>query len=215
MTSLTNPPTKRKPPAGKSRHSVEKLLPRKVQAAIRERLRQADGVTAELLDEITRRHDLDTAYGLSKRRVRSFLVRLHVAANDPRRNVADEDSPTELSWGRQLQAHRARQTSVASILDATFGKLAQCSPDLWGYRAYLMLIGLVYDRLASNEEDISTAELVALAKVIAENRRLEVRLRETAGEAKTDPPPTRPDQPLPECLQDVVRQVYGTNLQTP
>jgi hypothetical protein len=215
MTALTNPPTKPMLPAGKSRRPVEKLLPRSVQAAIRERLRQAGPVTAELLDEITRRHDLDTAYGLSKRRIRSFLVRLHVAAGDPQRNAAGEDPPTEPSWERQLQAHRARQASVASILDATFGKLAQCSPDLWGYRAYLMLIGLVYDRLAANEEGISTTELVALAKVIAENRRLEVRLREAADEAKADSSPTRSDQPLPQCLQDVVRQVYGTNLQTP
>ena len=204
MAAPTNKLTKARPSARQPRRSTEKMLPRKVQAAIRERLQQADGMTAELVDEITRQHELDTTYGLSKHRVRNFLSRLQAAAGD---------APKPASWEGQLRAHRARQASVASILDATFGKLAQCSPDLWGYRAYLMLIGLVYDRLATDERDISTDELVALAKVIAENRRLEVRLREMAGESETDTPPTPAEQHLPERLRDAVRQVYGTNLQ--
>ena len=44
---------------------------------------------------------------------------------------------------------RRRQVSVAAILDETFGELAKCDPDLWERRAYLMLIGLVYEKLRS------------------------------------------------------------------
>jgi hypothetical protein len=123
--------------------------------------------------------------------------------------------PEDSAWTDKLESHRARQASVSSILDATFGRLAQCSPDLWGYRAYLLLVGMVYERLALNENEISTDELVALAKVIAENRRLEVRLREMEGDSKPSAPCPKTGERLPDSLNDAVRQVYGTNLQDP
>ena len=119
------------------------------------------------------------------------------------------------TWNGKVRAHRRRQASVAAILDRTFGQLAKCSPNLWERRAYLMLIGLVYERLATNEEEISTDELVSLAKVLAENRRAEARLREhqRTEEAPQDTPPRAGE--LPNAFADVVRQVYGTNFQVP
>lgn len=65
---------------------------------------------------------------------------------------------------------RQRQVSVAAILDETFGELAKCDPDLWERRAYLMLIGLVYEKLATCESTLPTDELISLAKALAENR---------------------------------------------
>ena len=74
-----------------------------------------------------------------------------------------------------------------------------------------MLVGMVYERLAINEEDVSTEELVALAKVIAENRRLEVRLRELGETQRDNDQATTPEGPLPDHFGDIVRRVYGTN----
>jgi hypothetical protein len=74
---------------------------------------------------------------------------------------------------------------------------------------------MVYERLALNENEISTDELVALAKVIAENRRLEVRLREMEGDPKPSDPCPKTGERLPDSLKEAVRQVYGTNLQDP
>jgi hypothetical protein len=119
------------------------------------------------------------------------------------------------TWNGKMLAHRRRQASVAAILDRTFGQLAKCSPNLWERRAYLMLIGLVYERLATNEEEISTDELVSLAKVLAENRRAEARLREHPQPTDSAEPASPPTGELPERFTDVVRQVYGTNLQVP
>jgi len=117
------------------------------------------------------------------------------------------------AWEQKVDAHRRRQASVAAILDETFGQLAKCSPDLWERRAYLMLIGLLYERLATNEADISTDELVALSKVLAENRRAEARLRDNHRPPKPEEPAPALGGELPEQLADVVRQVYGTNFQ--
>jgi len=114
-----------------------------------------------------------------------------------------------------VRRYRQRQASVASILDGLFGRLADCSPELWDRRAYLMLVGLVYERLALDEDEIPTEELVKLAKVLAENRRIEAKLQQTT----KDPPPDDADEAadgaLPDRLADVVRQVYGTNFQPP
>jgi hypothetical protein len=112
-----------------------------------------------------------------------------------------------------IGAFRRRQASVAAILDGTFGRLAESHPDLWERRAYLMLMGTVYERLAAGPEDIPTDELIALAKALAENRRVEARSRD----AKTDPDAAgvRGGGDLPERFGGIVRQLYGTNFNDP
>jgi hypothetical protein len=105
--------------------------------------------------------------------------------------------------------HRHRQASVAALLDQTFGRLADCSPNLWERRAYLMLIGLVYERLATNESEMPTDEIVTLAKVLAENRRADKRTGE--GERHREAP-SAPNGTLPTVFTRLVKQVYGTDL---
>ena len=82
------------------------------------------------------------------------------------------------------------------------------------------------------EDERPTDERVALAKGLAESRRIEVRARDAAagendparrGAAKnsTTPAPNSTDpagkvpQTLPDRFADVVRQVYGTNFHEP
>jgi len=137
-------------------------------------------------------------------------------------NWADENG-TEASWTEKIRAYRTRQDSVARILDETMGVLAKCDPKLWGQRAYWMLVGLVYERLASCEDEISTGELVSLAKVLAENRRVEVRSRSERLDPRDDekssgrngefPADDLPAGELPEGLVDSVRQLYGVDLE--
>jgi hypothetical protein len=118
-------------------------------------------------------------------------------------------------WDRKVHAHRRRQESVAAILDQTFGQLPKCSPDLWERWAYLMLVGLLYERLATNEAELSTDELVALSKALAENRRAEARLRDNHRPKEAAGDATAPSHKLPSQFADIVRQVYGTNFQAP
>ena len=105
---------------------------------------------------------------------------------------------------------REGQACAASILCSVFGALAEQNPELWGHRAYLLLMGIVYQRLAANEESISLEELVSLAKVLAEQRRIAAR----AGQGEVADPPDLPASlrtQLPGEFADVVKQIYGTN----
>lgn len=201
-----------------SRLPVDHLLPEEVISELRQRAVSTDKITPEMVTDLDQRFAIAAQYGVSKRRLRTYLERVRCAGKGKSRSGAGSQHCAKSSsdgWSQKVHAHRQRQASVAAILDQTFGRLAQCSPDLWERRAYLMLVGLVYDRLATNEEEISTDELIALAKVLAENRRAEARMSE-AHRAQTadETSESRPGE-LPDRFGDVVRQVYGTNLQIP
>ena len=114
---------------------------------------------------------------------------------------------------KQLQAHRERQVSVAKILDATFGPLAECNTGLWDRRAYLMFVGMVYERLAYGEKEIATDELAALAKILAECRRGAGSRESGEGSRDAGEDAAPRSGQLPEQFASAVRQVYGTNFQ--
>lgn len=201
-----------------SRFPVDHLLPEEVLSELHQHAVSTDKITAETVTDLDRRFAIAAQYGVSKRRLRTYLERVRCAGKGKSRSGAgSQHCAVSSSDGsnRKMQAHRRRQASVAAILDETFGQLARCSPDLWERRAYLMLVGLVYERLATNEVEISTDELIALAKALAENRRAEARVsqaqRAETAEETSDPGTGE----LPDRFTDVVRQIYGTNLQTP
>ncbi len=131
----------------------------------------------------------------------------------PAIDLGDENSQDDCDdWPRRVQSHRRRQVTIASILDSTFGKLAENSPDLWAKRAYLMLVGVVYDRLVSAEKELDTDELIKLAKVLAEGRRAELRAKGTEG-SYTQTQRTLSNGAMPKHLVDTVRQIYGVSLE--
>ena len=121
---------------------------------------------------------------------------------------------TNEGWKERVQAHRKRQGSVATILNRTFGRFAKSNPDLWERRAYLMLVGVMYQWLAANEKEVSTEELVALSKMLAEQRRAEAQSRDNA-EPQTGPESVGAEGELPEDFGQAVKQIYGTNFHTP
>ncbi|RJP37307.1 MAG: hypothetical protein C4547_05685 [Phycisphaerales bacterium] len=121
--------------------------------------------------------------------------------------------PRDADWNARLAAHRRRQSSVADIIDALFGPLAKCHPQLWGRRAYCLLVGMIYERLAANEHEIETGELVTLARVLAESRRSE---NQASDLQRRHEGPDGQDQPgadaeLPPNFSDIVRRIYGAN----
>ena len=84
-----------------------------------------------------------------------------------------------------------------------------------------MLVGLVYEKLATNEMGIATDELVALAKILAEIRRTETRTPHTRNERtdSTDPKKGKDgkerSRELPGEFAQTIREIYGTNYQPP
>lgn len=115
----------------------------------------------------------------------------------------------------RISAHRRRMASVGAFLTETFGRFGESNPDLWDRRAYLMIVGLVYERLVTNESELSTDELVALSKILAESRRAEAQSRKTHASDNGAADKASPTGELPENFAETVRQVYGTNFQMP
>ncbi len=193
------------------RTPLQKLLPESVVRELDSVARSATQVDHQLVVEVDTRLDLANRYGVSRRRLRNYLLRVRTTsgANDTGRDVAAPEAPGALI------RHRRRQASVSAVLEAMFGNLADCDPDLWDRRAYSMLVGLVYERLALNEQEISTDELVALAKILAESRRVSVRADEAPRVGKDTGQPASLTGPLPGEFANIVRQVYGTNFQSP
>jgi len=127
----------------------------------------------------------------------------------------------EREWKDRVRARRRRQASVSVVLDQTFGRFAESDPSLWDRRAYLMLVGIVYNRLANDEADIPTEELIALAKLLAESRRadsqshaarVDTQTKERREDATANAPCATGNGRLPDAFGEVVRQIYGTNV---
>lgn len=193
---------------------LDELLAPKVTAALREAVLSEAKITPQFVRDLNDRFGIGEMHGVSTRRLRGYLERLRAGADVGKRRGSRPKAP-DPAVNEKLEAIRRRQVSVAGILDATFGHLGDCNPDLWERRAYLMLVGLVYERLATNEEELATDELVALAKVLAEHRRVDARRHASGAEHDTEPSRGHPDSRLPDHFGDMVRQVYGTNFQNP
>ena len=172
---------------------LSRLLPESLLEELGRTAASVEAVTPDVAKALDDRLGIAERYGVSRQRVTNHLRRLKTT----------------------LESHRRRQASVSAILDETFGQLATCKPELWDRRAYLMLVGLVYERLATNEKDLPTEELVALAKVLAESRRAQSRPRDSVGVEEAPGSKASRDGPLPDRFADIVRQVYGTDFHPP
>lgn len=147
------------------------------------------------------------------------------SASDEKQDAQSTSDEKETAYDETLRDHRTRQKSIAGILDNTFGRFADCATELWDRRAYLMLVGMVYERLAAGEQKIPTDELMSLAKVLADGRRAQVQAdkidhaydaqdksRDDAIELAGPPPASAKPH---DDVTTAVRQVYGTDLPCP
>lgn len=188
-----------------------------IEPALRDRLlatmRGWRSVTPKRLQALEARFGLTAAWACDLDGVRQRLTALLADGQKPA-SAEDRD------WSSRIAAHRRRQGPVAEIIEAIFGPLAECNPQLWGRRAYCLLVGIIYERLAADEREIDTGELVTLAKVLAETRRCEnqataaeQRTAESNGRApsRTFDNETTSTDPLPPNFGEIVRRIYGAN----
>ncbi len=110
-----------------------------------------------------------------------------------------------------LSEFRARQMSVARILDKMLGSWKKCDLDVWERRAYLLLVASVYERLLCGKREISTGELIALGKALAENRRVAARSPRENDSSPKAASRSRKKRSTDD-LTEIVQQVYGTRL---
>lgn len=212
------------PKRGMDRRPVARILPRELVAQLAAFANDHARISDAVVLQADRQYDVTARFDISKLRLRNFLKRCRARSTAPL--VAEPPSKAEVavvapgrpepdrSFEERLREHRRRQVSLACILDTTFGHIGRCSPDLWERRAYLLLVGLVYERLATGKADISTGDLVSLAKVLTDLRRSEQREAKHDAAASSRAPAVSPEGQLPSQLADVVRQVYGTKLGT-
>ncbi len=137
------------------------------------------------------------------RRVEPQQAHEQTQAPAPQAGAAESDAGSK---------QRLAQSCVAKILEKLLkGGLDECEPALWSQRTFWLLAGTIYQRLAVDCEAIETAELVALAKALAENRRVEGR----SGDA-TNAGIGVEDRPLASKanLNALVRELYGVGMPT-
>ncbi len=139
------------------------------------------------------------------------VLRKSVAEKMGRTRSAVAPAPPE---AEAVASHRLRQASVAAILDQLFGPFGVSDPKLWERRAYLLLVGSVYERLAMDAE-LGTDELVKLARVLSESRRSKSS-KASSGSADGDTAMSasrdRGNGRLPDRFADMVRDLYGASV---
>lgn len=201
------------PKPTRGRVNMEGLLGAELVHSLRVRVAAVDSITAERVRAIDEEFQITRSYGVPRRRLKSLLQRLAQRADGrPDGLRTSASGVNRADWRKRLGRHRRRQASVASILDSLFGRLADCDPELWERRAYLMVIGMVYERLATSEKDLSDESLLKLARALAQQRRggsaaiKRTRSDPREGEAAAD----STDGRMPERFARLIRQVYGT-----
>jgi hypothetical protein len=186
--------TARKQPRRASRKGIEQRMPAAVLRELEKEILSASEVTRAWLEKLDGKFGLREKYGVTWWGLRGVAFR-----------VLERN-------GRQVKSLRERQESLKKILDRTFGPEGKKNPNLWEKRAYLMLVGLLYERLATNENEVSTEELTALSKMLAEQRRAEAQSR---GSSEKEAQAVGAGGELPEDFGEVVKQIYGTNFHAP
>lgn len=97
---------------------------------------------------------------------------------------------------------RERQGAIAKILEGLFGPMDAANTDTWCRRTHLQLVGMMFARLASDEEGMPTADLVRYSKMLIEQLRID----------KGEEAPKSQGKPKPESLGEAVRTLYGTGV---
>lgn len=110
---------------------------------------------------------------------------------------------TEKTPDAKLDEYRARLAAVADILNNLLGEFDKQNPALWEHRTYLMMVGVIYERLVLYGAELPTDDVVDLAKVLTAYRRTEL----SRPPASTSP--IESDAPLVEQVADAARELYG------
>jgi hypothetical protein len=115
-------------------------------------------------------------------------------------------------------AMREGQSVASMVIAERFGPFAESQPELWTKRTFLLIVGKVYEHLVLRKK-ISPKEFLDLTRTLAENCKVDAKLQETSSTPKSGRSGYGPGQDLGEKnavdkLEQIVRQLYGTNLQS-
>ena len=155
----------------------------------------------------------------NRRRRRQFARYARTVANGTATPAA-EATPFPDESAPQTAAFRKRIARTGRTLSAMAEALANDDPVRWGRGVYLALLGRVFDVLDGQQNALPLDDLAVLSKIIAEQRRAETQASELLykGRDNTDGDSggatAGRDRSLPDDFGELVRRLYGTNLQT-
>jgi hypothetical protein len=101
------------------------------------------------------------------------------------------------------------------VVHDAVGKEGEHDPQIWERGLYQLWLWLVVERLVVRRDDMDVAELSVISKMLYDQRKLsldESKQRRQAGDATGGKGGSIASQ-LPEHFGELVRQIYGTNLQ--
>jgi|CXWL01.1.fsa_nt_gi hypothetical protein len=107
---------------------------------------------------------------------------------------------------KKALAMRERQSAMSRVLTRQLGPITKTHPELWAHRTFLLIVGKVYEHLVLCEA-ISPKELLDLTKTLVESCKIDAKGQETTAH-HSEP------GGVVDGLERMVRQVYGTNLQS-
>lgn len=111
----------------------------------------------------------------------------------------------------QLLAMRERQSWAASMINFHFGAFKDSKPELWTHRTFMLIVAKVYEHLVLCEA-ISPKEFLELARTLGESNKSTPTGKDLHG-AKESGSADSNLGGVVAGLEEMVRQIYGTNLQ--
>ena len=113
----------------------------------------------------------------------------------------------------QRVAMRERQSWAASMINHHFGAFKDSSPELWTNRTFLLIVAKVYEHLVLCKK-ISPKDFLELTKTLGESCKSTPRRTHGTGAKGRNSTPESNFGGVVAGLQEMVRQIYGANLQT-
>ena len=113
-----------------------------------------------------------------------------------------------------VREYRHRMACVGKFIRELFNGNPNPDPEMLARDAYLVVVGRLVEALSSGKETLSTADLTALSKALAEQRRLDL----VGTELDRKHPPKSQNEGAPSdgstrfnsTVGTMVKQVYGT-----
>ena len=121
---------------------------------------------------------------------------------------------TTITAADRAELHR-RWEQARRVVHDVVGKEGEHDPQIWERGVYQLWLWLVVERLVVRRDDMDVAELSVVSKMLYDQRRVslnEAKRQQQAGDAIRGNGAAISPQ-LPEHFGELVRQIYGTNLQ--
>ncbi len=125
--------------------------------------------------------------------------------------------PTDAMEDRATTAFRDRMRHIGGLIRESFGPRRGSDSASVTRDACRVVVSLIIETLSEATEQISTEELAAVCKMLAEQRKLDIAQMEIERKYPKKPSggnrsPTGRRGPLPERFGQIVEEIYGTNI---